>query len=131
ADVLAALKTLSADPSLEVRIEATRALPGLGKDAIALLEKASRDGNPEVERAAIEALGQVARANPYGVSSVLEKVMQGGKVGLKRAALEAFGQVGESKASAATTALGKAMKDPDPQLRQAAVAGLCTVGRKS
>jgi len=131
ADVLAPLKTLTADLSLEVRIEATRALTGLGKEGVGLLDRASRDGNLEVERAAVEALATVGKVNPYGAAGVLEKVLRDGRSSLKRSALEALGVVGEVKPSAVTGGLAKAIKEPDPQVRQAAVGGLCAVGRKA
>ena len=129
-DVAAALRALTADSNVDVRMEATRSLAFLGKDGLTLLEKAAGDGSVDVERAAVEALGGLGKANAYGAAGVLEKIIKNGRSSLRRAALEAMGKIGEVKPSAATTTLAKAIKEKDPQLRQSAVTGFCDVGKK-
>jgi HEAT repeat protein len=131
-DVGTQLKALSADGSAEVRAETARALAGLGKDAVPLLDKATRDGNADVERAAVDTLGAIARLNPYAIAGILEKTAKNGRASLRRAALEAIGRVAEAKPSAASSPLARALKEQNPQLRASAVVGMCLVaGREA
>src|SRR5262249_55532138 len=57
ADTPRLLKVLEYDSAAEVRAEAVRSLPVLGREALPLLIKEAKGGGAEVEKAAVETLG--------------------------------------------------------------------------
>lgn len=123
------LKALVYDPSVEIRIEAARSFAFLKRDGIALAEKALRDPNAEVERAAVESALALAPLNPYGVATILGKSITLSRPDVRRQIVEALGRLGDSKPAAALPALAHALKDPDAGTRAAVATAFCGIAR--
>ena len=119
------LKVLQYDTSVEVHVEAVRALPVLGHEALPLLIKEAKGAGPEVERAAVETIG--AQANKLGASAAaaaLEATVKGARPSTRRAAIEALGRLAEQKPALAAGALGRLVRDKAPDVRADAAGAL-------
>jgi HEAT repeat protein len=124
ADTPKQLHALGLDGAVEVRVEATRALPVLGREALPLLVKAAKSGGTDVERAAVETIGQSAARLGAGPSvDALAAVARQGRPTTRRAAIDALGRVAEGKPGAAIAALAALLRDKAPEVRLA-VAGV-------
>jgi HEAT repeat protein len=125
ADTAKQLKVLEGDSAVEVRVEAVRALPVLGREAMPLLVKEAKGGGAEVERAAVETIG--VHATKLGASAAveaLEAVAKNARASTRRAAIEALARVAESKAALVANALGRLLHDKVPEVRANAASAL-------
>ncbi len=124
------LKSLVYDPSVEIRVEAARALAYLKKDGIGLAEKMMKDGNAEVQRAAIESTLALAPVNPYAVADLLGRTIKNVRPPIRRALVEALGRLGETRPAVVIAPLAKALRDKDgTATRAAAAAAFCGIVR--
>jgi HEAT repeat protein len=126
ADTPKLLKVLENDSSVEVRAEAARALPVLGREALPLLMKDARQGGADVEKAAVEAMAaQAQKLGAPAASSSLESVAHGSpRPGTRLAAVAALGRM------AAAPALSRLLHDKVPDVRGASAAALGEVLQK-
>ncbi|HEY3353726.1 MAG TPA: HEAT repeat domain-containing protein [Polyangia bacterium] len=127
-DTAKLLKTLTRDPSAEVRAEAVRALPVLGREAAAQLAREAKTGGPLVERAAVETLG--ANAGKLGVTGaawLLELAARRGRPSTRLAAVAALGRLAEARADTAAAVLARLARDKAVEVRAATVAALGNV----
>jgi HEAT repeat protein len=134
ADTPKQLKVLGMDSAVEVRAEAVRALPVLGREALPLIMKEAKSGGADVERAAVETMAaQSAKLGPSVAVQSLEAVAHGSPRPTTRlAAVAALGRLGDSKAPLVAGALGRLLRDKVPEVRAAAAAALGDVlGHKS
>jgi HEAT repeat protein len=135
------LKIALADGAAEVRAEAVRASPVLGREARAILGKVLRGEQADVERAAIETLSTAKLGGE--APELLSQLAQKGKPALRKPAIDALATM---KAAGVLVALTRAKepeirklaalalgaspqlralaKDPDPSVRKAAVQAL-------
>ncbi|MEP6654113.1 MAG: HEAT repeat domain-containing protein [Myxococcales bacterium] len=125
------LKGLVYDPSVEVRIEAARAFAYLKRDGLSLVEKALKDPNAEVERAAIDSALALAPINPNAVATMLGKAVVLVRPAVRRQIVEALGRLGETRPAAALPPLAHALKDPDLATRAAVATAFCVLARKN
>ncbi len=119
------LKVLEYDSAAEVRAEAVRSLPVLGREALPLLIKEAKGGGPEVEKAAVETLG--AQAQKLGVAAAaqaLEATVKGARPTTRKAAIEALGRLAEAKPGLAAGALGRLVHDKVADVRADAAGAL-------
>ena len=134
ADTPKLLKILGNDAAVEVRAEAARALPALGREALPLLMKEAKSGGAEVERAAVEAMAaQAAKLGPSAAVQALETVARTSpRPSTRLSAVTALGRLVDSKASLVSGALGRLLRDKVPEVRAAAASALGDVlGHKS
>ncbi len=125
ADTPKLLKLFSYDRSAEVRAEATRSLPALGRESVPLLVKEAKSGGADVERAAVETLA--AHASQLGVGQVidaLESAIKGTRQSTRRAAILAIGRVGTQKPAQAASVLGILLHDKVADVRTDAASAL-------
>ena len=125
ADTPKLLKVLSYDNNVEVRAEASRAQVALGREALPLLMKDSKQGGAEVERAAVETIG--AFAGKLGFSSAiaaLELAAKGPRPATRKAAIEALGRLAADKPGPIAASLGRLSREKSPQVRADAASGL-------
>jgi HEAT repeat protein len=121
-DTAQRLRKLMGDSSLEVRLEATRSVPVLGREALPLLLKAARGGGEAMERTAVETFAsELHRLGGAGVVQALEQVARVPRVSIRRAAIQALGRVAAEKPAAGVAALGRLLRDKNPQVRSEAV----------
>ena len=64
------------DPSTETRLEAARSFAYLKREGIELVEKATKDPNAEVEKAAIESAVALAPVDTYAVADLLGRAQE-------------------------------------------------------
>jgi HEAT repeat protein len=126
------LKSLLYDPATETRLEAARSFAYLKRDGLELVEKALKDGNAEVQKAAIESAVALAPVNAYQVAEMLGKAVKNVRASVRRNVVEALAKLGETKPSAAMPPLAKALKDQqDVGLRAAAATAFCALSQKN
>jgi HEAT repeat protein len=120
------LKILENDASVEVRAEAARALPALGREALPLLMKDAKQGGADVEKAAVDAMA--AQSTKLGAGSAVQSLETVARTSprpsTRLAAVAALGRLSDSKASLAAGALGRLSRDKVPEVRAAAAAAL-------
>lgn len=126
-----ALKGMVYDPSVEVRIEATRSFAYLRREGPALVQKALLDANPEVQKAAVDSAVTLAAGNPYAVTDMLGKAIRNVRPALRRSIVEALARIGESKPTIVAGPLARALKEADGSTREAIATALCAIARKS
>jgi HEAT repeat protein len=125
ADTPKQLKILSYDGSVDVRAEAARALPVLGREALPLLLKEAHTGGAEVERAAVETIGaQAQKLGLYSAVQALEQIAKAPRPSTRKAAVDALGGIAEAKGGAAANALGRLVREKNPQVRADAAGAL-------
>lgn len=116
------LKSLLGDRAGEVRVEAVRALPVLGREALPLLIKQTKGRGVELERAAVETLA-TARLGAAAAAQALRSVVKSASPTIRRAAIRALSQLAEAHPHAAGQ-LADLVRDPAAEVRLAAVEGL-------
>jgi HEAT repeat protein len=126
------LKSLLYDPATETRLEAARSFAYLKRDGLELVEKALKDGNAEVQKAAIESAVALAPVNAYQVAEMLGKAIKTVRASVRRNVVDALAKLGETKPNAAMPPLAKALKDQqDVGLRAAAATAFCSLSEKN
>jgi HEAT repeat protein len=125
------LKGLLYDPATETRLEAARSFAYLKREGIELVEKATKDPNAEVEKAAIESAVALAPVNAYGVADLLGRALKNVRPAVRRNVIEALAKIGETKPAAVIAPLAHALKDPDTATRAAAATAFCTLSEKN
>lgn len=125
ADTPKQLKALEYDSSAEVRAEAVRSLPVLGREALPLLMKEAKGGGAEVEKAAVETIGaQAAKLGVSAAAQALESVVKGARPSTRKAAIESLGRLAEAKPGLAAGALGRLVHDKVVDVRAEAAGAL-------
>jgi len=125
------LKALVYDPSVEIRIEAARSFAYLKRDGLSLVDKALRDPNAEVERAATESALALAPINPSAVGTMLGKALTLVRPAVRRQIVEALGRLGETRPAAALPPLARALQEPDAATRTAVATAFCALARQN
>jgi HEAT repeat protein len=125
------LKALLYDPASETRLEAARAFGFLKRDGLELVDKALKDPNLEVERAAVESAMALTQANAYAIADMLGKAIKDVRPPVRRNVIDALARLGESKPAVALPPLARALKDTDTGTRAAAAGALCGMARKN
>jgi HEAT repeat protein len=119
------------DPATETRLEAVRSFAYLKRDGLELVDKALKDGNAEIEKAAIESALALAPVNPYQVAEMLGKAIKFVKASVRRNVIDALARLGATKPAAAMPPLAKALKDTDVANRAAAANAFCALAEKN
>jgi HEAT repeat protein len=115
------LKVLEGDSAVEVRAEAARALPVLGREALPLLMKAAKQGGAEVEKAAVDAMA--AQATKLGAGAAVQSLETVARTSPRPSTrLSAVAALGRLTTS--TGALGRLLRDKVPEVRAASAAAL-------
>jgi HEAT repeat protein len=125
------LKGLLYDPSTETRLEAARSFAYLKREGIELVEKATKDPNAEVEKAAIESAVALAPVNAYAVADLLGRAVKNVRPAVRRNVIEALARIGETKPAAVMAPLAHALKDSDVGTRAAAANAFCAMSEKN
>jgi HEAT repeat protein len=125
------LKGLLYDPATETRLEAARSFAYLKREGIELCEKATKDPNAEVEKAAIESAVALAPVNAYGVADLLGRALKNVRPAVRKNVIEALAKIGETKPAAVIAPLAHALKDPDTSTRAAAANAFCALSAKN
>ncbi len=125
------LHALLYDPATETRLEATRSFAYLKRDGIDLCDKALKDGNVEIQKAAIESALALAPVNPYQVAEMLGKAMKYVRVSVRHNVIDALARLGATKPAAAMPPLARALKDTDVGTRAAAANAFCAMAEKN
>jgi HEAT repeat protein len=128
ADTPKLLKVLENDGAVEVRAEAARALPVLGREALPLLMKDAKQGGADVEKAAVEAMAaQAAKLGASSAVQALETVARSSpRPSTRLAAVAALGRL-----AGGTGALGRLLRDKVPEVRAASASALGDVVHRS
>jgi HEAT repeat protein len=119
------------DPATETRLEATRSFAYLKRDGIDLCDKALKDPNVEIEKAAIESALALAPVNAYQVAEMLGKAVKNVRVSVRRSVIDALARLGATKPAAAMPPLARALKDTDVGTRAAAANAFCALAGKN
>ncbi|HVZ71993.1 MAG TPA: HEAT repeat domain-containing protein [Polyangia bacterium] len=119
------------DPAPETRLEATRSFAYLKRDGLDLCDKALKDGNVEIQKAAIESALALAPVNPYQVAEMLGKAIKYVRVSARRNVIDALARLGATKPAAAMPPLARALKDTDVGTRAAAANAFCSLAAKN
>jgi HEAT repeat protein len=106
------LKILENDASAEVRAEAVRAMPVLGREALPLLMKTVKGAGAEMERAAVEAMAVHAQKLGAGAAmQALEGAVKAPRPSTRKAAIEALGHMAAEGRAPAAAALARLSRD--------------------
>jgi HEAT repeat protein len=125
------LRALLYDPATETRLEAARSFGYLKREGIELCEKALKDPNAEVEKAAIDSAITLAPVNAYQVADMLGRAVKNVRPTVRRNVIDALARLGESKPAAAMPPLARALKDTDVSTRAAAANAFCALSGKN
>jgi HEAT repeat protein len=125
------LKGLLYDPAPETRLEAARSYAYLKRDGLPLCDKALRDPNAEVERAAIDSAVALAGTNPYQVADMLGHAVKTVRPAVRRSVIEALGRMGDTRPAAVLAPLARTLRDTDTGTRAAAAAAFCAISKKN
>src|SRR5262249_55399270 len=118
-------KTFLADGSAEVRAEATRALPALGREALPQLAKLAKASNAETERAAVEGLATLAlKFGSSAVGPLEQAAAKSPRATTRKAAFDALARLAVEKPSLVAGVLGRLGHDKSPDVRAEALAAL-------
>jgi HEAT repeat protein len=125
------LRGLLYDPATETRLEAARSFGYLKREGVELAEKATKDPNAEVEKAAIDSAVVLAPSNPYGVADMLGRALKNVRPGVRRNVIDALARIGETKPAVVMAPLARALKDTDVATRAAAANAFCALSDKN
>jgi HEAT repeat protein len=125
------LKGLLYDPATETRLEAARSFAYLKREGIELTEKALKDPNAEVEKAAVDSAVALAPINAYGVADMLGRAIKYVRPTVRRNVIDALARIGQTKPAAVMAPLAHALKDTDVSVRAAAANAFCALSEKN
>jgi len=112
------LKILENDSSAEVRAEAVRAMPVLGREALPLLMKTVKGAGAEMERAAVEAMATHAqKLGPGAAIQALEGAVKAPRPSTRKAAIEALGRMAAEGRAPAAAAVARLSRDKVVEVR--------------
>ena len=125
------LHALLYDSAVETRVEAARSFGYLKRDGLELVDKALKDGSPEVEKAAIDSAVALAPVNAYEVAEMLGHALKTVRASVRPSVIDALARLGQTKPAAAMPPLAHALKDQDVGTRVAAANAFCALADKN